>query len=105
MVSGMPTGAAYASVRDSRYHLLVAPTLALRALRDSALPVGLSGGRIQNGSFDLDACVGHVPSAAGTDCRENGCLARRACPIGPEFRYPPAQARFHMSAFLDDCGR
>jgi hypothetical protein len=52
------------------------------------------------GSFDLDACVGHVLSAAGTDCRENGCRARRACPIGPQFRYVPEQARFHMRAFL-----
>jgi hypothetical protein len=54
----------------------------------------------KNGSFDLDACVSHVRSAAGTDCRENGCLARRACPVGPQFRYTTAQARFHMSAFL-----
>ena len=53
-----------------------------------------------NGSFDLDACVSHVLSAAGTDCRDNGCLARRACPVGPQFHYQPSQARFHMSAFL-----
>jgi hypothetical protein len=53
-----------------------------------------------NGSFDLDACVSHVLSAAGADCRDNGCLARRACPVGPQFRYAPPQARFHMSAFL-----
>lgn len=52
------------------------------------------------GSFDLDACVSHVLSAAGAECRDNGCLARRACPVGPEFRYVPSQARFHMSAFL-----
>jgi hypothetical protein len=54
----------------------------------------------QDGSFDLDGCVKHVLSAAGTDCRDHGCLARRACPIGPQFRYAPAQARFHMRAFL-----
>jgi hypothetical protein len=54
----------------------------------------------KNGSFDLDACVNHVLSAAGADCRNNGCLARRACPVGPQFRYAPPQARFHMSAFL-----
>jgi hypothetical protein len=54
----------------------------------------------RNGSFDLDACVSHVRSAAGTDCRDNGCLARRACPVAPLFRYAPAQTRFHMSAFL-----
>jgi len=54
----------------------------------------------KNGSFDLDACVSHVLSAAGTDCRDNGCLARRACPVGPQFRYAPPQAYFHMRAFL-----
>jgi hypothetical protein len=62
----------------------------------SACPVSA----FKNGSFDLDACVSHVMSAAGADCRDKGCLARRACPVGPEFRYAPAQARFHMSAFL-----
>jgi hypothetical protein len=54
----------------------------------------------KNSSFDLDACVRHVLSAAGTECREAGCLARRACPVGPRFRYSPPQARFHMKAFL-----
>ena len=54
----------------------------------------------KDGSLDVDACVSHVRSAAGTDCRENGCLARRACPVGAQFRYAPHQARFHMSAFL-----
>jgi hypothetical protein len=29
-----------------------------------------------------------------------GCLARRACPVGREYAYDPAQARFHMQAFL-----
>jgi hypothetical protein len=51
-------------------------------------------------SFDLDACVNHVLSEAGADCRDNGCAARRACPVGTEFSYVPEQARFHMRAFL-----
>jgi hypothetical protein len=29
-----------------------------------------------------------------------GCLARRACPVGQAHVYGPAQARFHMAAFL-----
>ncbi len=52
------------------------------------------------GSFDLHACVDHVQSDAGLECRERGCLARRACPVGSEFRYEEPQARFHMQAFL-----
>jgi hypothetical protein len=55
----------------------------------------------KNGTLDVEACLNHVLSAAGSDCRDNGCLARRACPVGPEFRYNPAQARFHMRAYLN----
>jgi hypothetical protein len=51
-------------------------------------------------AFDLDACVSHVQSAAGSDCREQGCRARRACPVRVEFSYREDQARFHMTAFL-----
>ena len=45
------------------------------------------------------ACVAHLDSAEGADCREHGCRARRACPIGVEHRYAPDQARFHLQAF------
>ncbi len=54
----------------------------------------------RGGSFDVEACVDHVLSQAGSECRDRGCLARRACPVGAEFRYVEAQARFHMHAFL-----
>jgi hypothetical protein len=50
--------------------------------------------------FDLDGCVDHVLSDAGRECRERGCLARRACPVGTEFRYGEQQMQFHMRAFL-----
>ena len=52
------------------------------------------------GAFNLKACVDHVRSAAGTDCRERGCVARRACPVGVRYRYAQQQAAFHMEAFL-----
>jgi hypothetical protein len=50
--------------------------------------------------FDSQRCIGHVESALGAECRERGCLARRACPVAPSARYVPAQAKFHMAAFL-----
>ena len=50
--------------------------------------------------FKLEACVAHVTSVAGTDCCQHGCRARRACPVGVEFRYVPDQIRFHMEAFI-----
>jgi hypothetical protein len=54
----------------------------------------------RSGSFDVEVCIDHVLSAAGSECRERGCRARRACPVGAEFRYVEAQAHFHMRAFL-----
>lgn len=62
----------------------------------SACPVGAFGA----GGFDLAACVAHVRSPAGTACRERGCRARGACPVGAEHRYVQAQTAFHMDAFL-----
>ena len=50
--------------------------------------------------YNVAACVEHVASPAGCSCLMQGCLARRACPAGREFRYVPAQAEFHMQAFV-----
>ena len=50
--------------------------------------------------YDVPACVRHLASPAGGDCMELGCRARRACPEGEAARYQPAQAQFHMRAFL-----
>lgn len=50
--------------------------------------------------FDVRACVGHVESDAGANCRTRGCLARRACPVGRAFRYPADAQAFHTAAFL-----
>jgi ferredoxin len=52
------------------------------------------------GGFDVKVCVGHVGTTVGTECRERGCLARRACPVGADHRYSVRQQRFHMQAFL-----
>lgn len=60
----------------------------------TACPVGAF-----NDGYDVAACKAHVSSDAGLDCRANGCLARRACPVGQGNRLP-AQAAFHMEAFL-----
>jgi len=63
----------------------------------SACPVGAFSGR----GYDVPACVGHIGGSAGEACMDRGCLARRACPVGPEYAYDPTQARFHMIAFLN----
>ena len=62
----------------------------------SACPVGAFTPR----GYDDAACAAHVSSPAGVDCLARGCLARRACPVGREYRYGDEQQRFHMQAFL-----
>ncbi|MEJ6404083.1 ferredoxin [Yoonia sp. 2307UL14-13] len=49
--------------------------------------------------YDVDRCKAHLHSREGRTCRMRGCLARHACPIG-QGRRLPAQAAFHMEAFL-----
>jgi hypothetical protein len=44
-------------------------------------------GAFRPGSFDLQACSDHLQSATGAACRDGGCLARRACPVGTRFGY------------------
>lgn len=62
----------------------------------SACPVSAFDGR----RYDVATCVGHVRSAPSGPCMIQGCLARHACPVGARYRYEPAQAQFHMRAFL-----
>jgi hypothetical protein len=49
--------------------------------------------------YDVARCRAHISSSAGEDCMDRGCRARRACPVGRDFRYQPDQARFHMTRF------
>jgi hypothetical protein len=63
----------------------------------SACPVGAFSGT----SYDVESCAAHVGSPAGIDCLDNGCKARRACPIGKSFTYHPYQAQFFMRAFVE----
>ena len=61
----------------------------------SACPVNAFTG----GGYDVAACVAHISTVAGTDCMDEGCRARRACPVGRAHRYSPAQAALSMRAF------
>ena len=62
----------------------------------SACPVAAFDGE----AYDVAACARHLGSRAGLACLGGGCLARHACPVGTAWRYAPAQAGFHMAAFL-----
>ena len=49
--------------------------------------------------FDVGACRAHLRTDEGKKtCLAGGCLAREACPVGIDYRYPPGQLAFHMAA-------
>jgi hypothetical protein len=52
--------------------------------------------------YDAESCIAHVVASQHEpgSCSSTGCLARLACPVGAEWRYRPAHARFHMAAFV-----
>ncbi len=52
-----------------------------------------------HGVFDVKRCAGYVTTANACECVDGGCLSRRACPIGTQYRYVPEHASFHMEAF------
>ena len=62
----------------------------------SACPVNA----FSEAGYDVAACAAHLSGSEGAECLARGCLARRACPVGPEARYAPEQAAFHMAAFV-----
>lgn len=51
--------------------------------------------------YDTGSCLDELAGRDAGNCMALGCLARRACPIGRNYRYAPAQAGFHMKAFRD----
>ncbi len=54
---------------------------------------------LSRGAYDVPACVAFLDGPAGVGCLSFGCAARRACPVGRDYAYAPAQAGFHMAHF------
>lgn len=50
-------------------------------------------------SYRVDDCATWLHQPSGQDCMSRGCQARRACPVGPAWRYGDEHAAFHMAAF------
>ncbi|NKB52475.1 MAG: hypothetical protein GKR97_09660 [Rhizobiaceae bacterium] len=50
--------------------------------------------------YDYLACKSHVAGEQGRACREGGCLARLACPVGSQYRYQKPHQAFHMKAYI-----
>jgi Fe-S-cluster-containing hydrogenase component 2 len=52
-------------------------------------------------AYRVDQCMDYLMTDTETACRRLGCEARRACPVGRQFTYLPAHAKFHMDAFVN----
>lgn len=50
--------------------------------------------------YRVHDCVDYLQSDQKSACRETGCAARHACPVGSAYRYEAEHAQFHMAAFL-----
>jgi hypothetical protein len=56
-------------------------------------------GAVSASGFAVTPCRQWLATAEGqAGCMDGGCLARAACPVGSDYRYPEAQLRFHMQA-------
>ena len=64
----------------------------------SACPVNAFDGK----AYDVPACARHLAQLPQPACMDIACLARHACPVGRDYGYAPAQAEFHMRAFLEN---
>lgn len=49
--------------------------------------------------FDYVGCRTYLATPTAHRCRDEGCGARNACPIGTSHTYSAEQSRFHMRAF------
>jgi ferredoxin len=61
----------------------------------SACPVGA----FTTTGYNVPVCIAHIAAPPGSDCMDDCCRARRACPVGAAHRHGPEQAGFHMRAF------
>ncbi|MEO0681093.1 MAG: ferredoxin, partial [Pseudomonadota bacterium] len=61
----------------------------------SACPVGAFAETTDGPRYDAEACAAHLRRPEGAECRDRGCLARRACPVGRAYAPTPAQGAFH----------
>jgi len=52
------------------------------------------------GVFHAERCDEYLRRHPHSTCRQHGCAARLACPIGRDHAQTPAQAQFHLEAFL-----
>ncbi|HUV22448.1 MAG TPA: hypothetical protein VMZ32_11690 [Gammaproteobacteria bacterium] len=50
--------------------------------------------------YAVERCFDYLQQTPQAECHQQGCLARKACPVAPKLSYVAAQGRFHLRAFL-----
>ncbi len=73
----------------------LSPCLICPAPCEEACPVNA----LSEDGYDTAACHAFLDTPDGQDCMQNGCKARRACPVSQDFARDPAQSAFHMQSF------
>lgn len=54
---------------------------------------------VDGGPYAVAACYNYLDTAEGRACLDQGCLARRACPLSDRADRDPAQSAHHMRYF------
>ncbi|OAN74927.1 ferredoxin [Jannaschia sp. EhC01] len=73
----------------------LSPCLLCAAPCEDACPVNA----LSEDGYDTAACHAFLDTPAGADCMQNGCKARRACPVSQDFGRNPVQSAYHMAQF------
>jgi hypothetical protein len=50
-------------------------------------------------NYDVERCKAHLNTEDRANCMDQGCAARRVCPISQTYGRQAAQSAFHMKAF------
>jgi len=54
----------------------------------------------KNSHFNFMKCIDFLNKNLEGSCMKNGCLARKACPVGSDYAYEREHGKFHMDRFL-----
>lgn len=57
-------------------------------------------GAFTSNGYDVPRCVEYLKLNTNSDCNQQGCQARLACPVGNTYRYVDTQHLFHLGAFV-----
>jgi hypothetical protein len=84
---------------DSRIALPSAPASPCTTCSTLACRTACPVGAFSDEGYDIPACKTFLDTPAGADCMQQGCKARRACPVSQRYPRLAAQSAYHMTTF------